>query len=337
MKLSRRDLIKNSSVAALPFLAGGAFAQTAEFTMKFGSNLPATHPLNLHAVKMAAKVKAQTKGRVDIQVYPNNQLGNDTDMLSQLRSGALDFMTLSPLILGSLVPAAQINGVGFAFKDYNQVWAAMDGDLGAHVRRQIAATGSIFAFDKIWDNGYREVTNSVRPIVKPEDLKGIKLRTPPGPIWVSLFKGLGAAPTQLNFAEVYSSLKSKVVDGQENPLAIIFTAKLFEVQKYCSMTNHMWDGYWFMGNKSLFEQLPTDLQTIVTRNVAEAAVLQRAEVRQLNDSLQADLNAKGMVFNTANPDLFRNQLRQAGFYAEWRNKFGEEAWALLEKYTGKLA
>ena len=181
-------------------------------------------------------------------------------MLSQLRSGALDFMTLSPLILGSLVPQAQINGVGFAFKDYKQVWAAMDGELGIYVRRQIAATGTIFAFDKIWDNGYREVTNSVRPINKPEDLKGIKLRTPPGPMWVSLFKALGASPTPLNFAEVYSALQSKVVDGQENPLAIIYTAKLYEVQKYCSMTNHMWDGYWFMGNKKLFEQLPSDLQ-----------------------------------------------------------------------------
>ena len=136
---------------------------------------------------------------------------------------------------------------------------------------------------------------------------------------------------------MYSALQSKVVDGQENPLAIIYTAKLFEVQKYCSMTNHMWDGYWFMGNKKLFEQLPPDLQAIVTRNVAEAAVLQRAEVRRLNDSLQADLKAKGMTFNNTNADLFRDKLRQAGFYAEWRTKFGEDAWALLEKYTGKLA
>jgi tripartite ATP-independent transporter DctP family solute receptor len=246
-------------------------------------------------------------------------------------------MTLSPLILGSLVPQAQINGVGFAFKDYKQVWAAMDGELGAYVRRQIAATGTIFAFDKIWDNGYREVTNSVRPINKPEDLKGIKLRTPPGPMWVSLFKALGASPTPLNFAEVYSALQSKVVDGQENPLAIIYTAKLYEVQKYCSMTNHMWDGYWFMGNKKLFEQLPSDLQIIVTRNVAESAVLQRADVRKMNDGLQAELQAKGMAINSTNADPFREKLRQAGFYSEWKAKFGDEAWSLLEKYTGKLA
>ena len=314
MTFTRRDFMKHAGITALPLVTGNTFAQSAEFNLKFGSNLPATHPLNIHAYKMASKIKVETKGRVDIQVFPYNQLGNDTDMLSQLRSGALDFMTLSPLILGSLVPQAQINGVGFAFKDYKQVWAAMDGELGVYVRRQIAATGTIFAFDKIWDNGYREVTNSVRPINKPEDLKGIKLRTPPGPMWVSLFKALGASPTPLNFAEVYSALQSKVVDGQENPLAIIYTAKLYEVQKYCSMTNHMWDGYWFMGNKKLFERFSPDLQALMTKLVAEFALLQRADVRKLNDSLQADLKSKGMVFNDVQTDAFRTKLRASGFY-----------------------
>ena len=337
MTFTRRDFMKHAGITALPLVTGNTFAQSAEFNLKFGSNLPATHPLNIHAYKMASKIKVETKGRVDIQVFPYNQLGNDTDMLSQLRSGALDFMTLSPLILGSLVPQAQINGVGFAFKDYKQVWAAMDGELGVYVRRQIAATGTIFAFDKIWDNGYREVTNSVRPINKPEDLKGIKLRTPPGPMWVSLFKALGASPTPLNFAEVYSALQSKVVDGQENPLAIIYTAKLYEVQKYCSMTNHMWDGYWFMGNKKLFERFSPDLQALMTKLVAEFALLQRADVRKLNDSLQADLKSKGMVFNDVQTDAFRTKLRASGFYAEWHKKFGDEAWAELEKYTGKLS
>jgi TRAP-type transport system periplasmic protein len=299
--------------------------------------LPAAHPINTRAVQMAAKLKAESKGRIDLQVFPFNQLGNDTDMLSQLRSGALDFMTLSPLILGTLVPAAQINGVGFAFKDYSQVWSAMDGELGAHVRQQIAATGSIFAFDKIWDNGYRHITNSVRPINTPDDLKGLKLRTPPGPMWVSMFKALDASPTPLNFAEVYSALQTKVVEGQENPLAIISTAKLNEVQKYCSMTGHMWDGYWFMGNKKLFERFPADLQSLMSSLVAEYGLLQRSDVKQLNDSLQSDLKAKGMVFNDVQTEAFRAKLRSAGFYSEWRKKFGEEAWTQLEKYTGKLS
>ncbi len=337
MKMTRRQLLATTGAMALPFAAGSSFAQTAEFTVKFGSNLPAIHPLNIRATEMAANLKAESKGRIDLQVYPNNQLGNDTDMLSQLRSGALDFMTLSPLILGTLVPAAQINGVGFAFKDYNQVWAAMDGELGSHVRKQIAATGTIFAFDKIWDNGYRHVTNSVHPVAKPDDLKGLKLRTPPGPMWVSMFKALEASPTPLNFAEVYSALQTKVVDGQENPLAIISAAKLNEVQKYCSLTGHMWDGYWFMGNKKVFEHMPADMQALMTKHVAASAALQRADIRKANDTLQADLKAKGMLFNDAPADAFRDKLRSAGFYADWHKKFGDEAWALLEKYTGKLS
>jgi tripartite ATP-independent transporter DctP family solute receptor len=338
MKITRRSLLATSSALALP--ASGirlAQAQKAEFVLKYGNNLPAVHPMNQRANEMANRIKADSKGRIDFQVYPNNQLGNDTDMLSQLRSGALDFFTLSPLILGTLVPAAQISGVGFAFKDYTQVWAAMDGDLGAHVRKQIEATGTLVVFEKIWDNGYRQITTSTRPITKAEDLKGLKIRTPPSPIWVSMFKAFDAAPASINFAEVYSSLQTNVVDAQENPLAIISTAKLNEVQKYCSLTNHMWDGFWFLGNKRSFERLPADLKAIVTRHINEAGLGQREDVRKLNDSLQTDLKAKGMLINDTTADSFRDKLRSAGFYAEWHKKFGDDAWAALEKYTGALA
>ncbi len=336
MTLNRRTLLASAGALTLPTTI--AFAQAkAEFTLKYGNNLPLTHPMNQRASEMAAAINAESKGRIDFQVYPNNQLGNDTDMLSQVRSGALDFFTLSPLILGTLVPAAQISGVGFAFKDYGQVWAAMDGELGAHVRKQIAASSSLVAFDKIWDNGYRQITTGTVPINKPEDLKGLKIRIPPSPFWVSMFKAFESSPLTINFAEVYSALQTKVADAQENPLAIIATAKLNEVQKYVSLTNHMWDGFWFLANKKSFDRLPADLKEIVTRNVNAAALKQRDDVRKLNDNLQADLKAKGMILNTTDAELFRAKLRAAGFYAEWHKKFGDEPWALLEKYTGKLA
>jgi tripartite ATP-independent transporter DctP family solute receptor len=338
MNISRRNLLATAGASAMALPFGGALAQKpAEFTFKYGNNLPIAHPMNVRAAEMAAKINSESKGRIAFEVYPNNQLGNDTDMLSQVRSGALDYFTLSPLILGTLVPAAQISGVGFAFKDYSQVWPAMDGELGAHVRKQIAGTGSLFAFEKIWDNGYRQITTSTKPVVQPEDLKGMKIRIPPSPFWVSMFKAFEASPATINFAEVYSSLQTKVVDAQENPLAIIATAKLNEVQKYCSITNHMWDGFWFLGNKKSFDRLPADLQEIVTRNVNAAGLKQRDDVKQLNDSLQAELKTKGLVFNATNAELFRAKLRSAGFYADWHKKFGAEPWALLEKYTGKLA
>ena len=336
MNLTRRNLIASAGAIALPVLSIQPAAAAPEFTFKHGNNLPLTHPMNARAAEMAAAINAESKGRIDFQVYPNNQLGNDTDTLSQVRSGAIDFFTLSPLILGTLVPAAQISGVGFAFKDYSQVWPAMDGDLGAHVRKQIAAGSSLFAFEKIWDNGYRQITTSTKAINSPDDLKGLKIRIPPSPFWVSMFKAFEASPLTINFAEVYSALQTKVADAQENPLAIIATAKLNEVQKFCSVTNHMWDGFWFLGNKKSFDRLPQDLKDLVTKHINAAGLKQRDDVKKLNDGLQADLKAKGMAFNNTDAELFRNKLRGAGFYAEWHKKFGDEAWALLEKYTGKL-
>jgi tripartite ATP-independent transporter DctP family solute receptor len=336
MNITRRRVIASSGALVFPALHLGP-ARAAEFSLKYANNLPVTHPMNLRANEMAAKIAADSKGRVELKVFPSSQLGNDTDTLSQIRSGAVEFFTLSPLILGTLVPSAQISGVGFAFKDYSQVWAAMDGELGAHVRKEIAAKSTMFAFEKIWDNGYRQMTSSSHAITKPEDLKGMKMRVPPSPFWVSMFKAFEASPATINFAEVYTALQTKVVDGQENPLAIIATAKLHEVQKYCSVTNHMWDGFWFLANKKAFERLPADVQEIITRNVNAAGLAERDDVKKLNDSLMADLKAKGMAFNSTDADLFRTKLRAAGFYAEWHKKFGDEAWALLEKYTGKLS
>ncbi len=291
--------------------------------------------MNLRAKEMVDAIRAETKGRVEIQIFPNNQLGSDTDMLSQVRSGGIEFFTLSGLILSTLVPVAAINGMGFAFPNYDTVWRAMDGDLGAYVRAEIAKS-SLVAMEKIWDNGFREITTSTKPIAGPNDLKDFKIRVPVSPLWTSMFKAFGAAPTSINFSEVYTALQTKVVDGQENPLAIISTAKLYEVQKYCSMTNHMWDGFWFLANKRAWEQLPPDLRAIVAKHANAAALKERVDVAALNASLQKDLSAKGLVFNQPDVRPFRDELRKAGFYADWKTKFGEEAWAALEKVTGKL-
>jgi tripartite ATP-independent transporter DctP family solute receptor len=257
-------------------------------------------------------------------------------MLSQLRSGAIEFFTMSGLILSTLVPAASINGIGFAFPDYDTVWKAMDGELGAYVRAQIAKA-NLIAMEKIWDNGFRQTTTSTRPIVTPADFKGLKIRVPVSPLWTSMFKAFDAAPASINFNEVYSSLQTKVVEAQENPLAIISTAKLYEVQKYCSLTNHMWDGFWFLANRAAFERIPQDLRAIVVKNINAAGVAERGDVAKLNAGLQSDLAAKGLVFNTPDPVPFREALRNAGFYSEWKGKYGEEAWAILEKSVGKLS
>jgi tripartite ATP-independent transporter DctP family solute receptor len=339
MSFSRRTLLKASAASAVIGSVGAPFvarAQAAEFTYKFANNLPDSHPLNTRAKEMSAAIKTETNGRVDVQIFPNNQLGADTDVLSQLRSGGVEFFTMSGLILATLVPAASINGMGFAFPDYPTVWKAMDGDLGAYVRGQIAKA-NLVAMDKIWDNGFRQTTSSTRPITGPEDYKGFKIRVPVSPLWTSMFKAFDAAPASINFNEVYSALQTKIVEGQENPLALISTAKLYEVQKYCSLTNHMWDGYWFLANRKAWEALPEDIRTIVAKNINAAAVKARVDTEQLNATVRQELTAKGLTFNQPDVAPFREKLRAAGFYSEWKSKYGEEAWAILEKSVGKLS
>ena len=311
-------------------------AEQAQWTYKYANNLPETHPMNLRAREMAAASKQETNGRFDLQIFPNSQLGSDTDTLSQIRSGGVEFFTLSGLILSTLVPAASINGMGFAFPDYDTVWKAMDGDLGAYIRAQIAKA-NLIAMDKIWDNGFRQTTTSTKPVQTPDDFRGMKLRVPVSPLWTSMFKALDASPASINFNEVYSALQTKVVDGQENPLAIISTAKLYEVQKYCSLTNHMWDGFWFLANRRAWEALPDDVRGIVAKHINTAGLKERDDVAKLNATLQQDLAAKGLAFNRPDPAPFRNKLRAAGFYTEWKGKYGDEAWSLLERSVGKLA
>jgi TRAP-type transport system periplasmic protein len=339
MGFSRRTVLKASAASAVMGSVGAPFvarAQQAEFTYKFANNLPDSHPLNIRSKEMAAAIKTETNGRFDLQIFPNNQLGADTDVLSQLRSGGVEFFTMSGLILATLVPAASINGMGFAFPDYATVWKAMDGDLGAFVRREVAKA-NIVAFEKIWDNGFRQTTSSTRAINGPGDYKGFKIRVPVSPLWTSMFKAFDAAPASINFNEVYSALQTKIVEGQENPLALISTAKLYEVQKYCSLTNHMWDGYWFLANRRALEALPADVRMIVEKNVNAAALKARTDTEKLNATVREDLAGKGLIFNQPDVAAFREKLRSAGFYSEWKGKYGEEAWAILEKSVGKLS
>ncbi|KQZ13655.1 MULTISPECIES: TRAP transporter substrate-binding protein [unclassified Mesorhizobium] len=334
MNITRRSLVLGAA-AAVPLVSTIRYAgaQTAEFNYKFANNLAVSHPLNIRAQEAVKKIQEETSGRVAIQIFPSSQLGADTDMLSQIRSGGVEFFTLSPLILSTLVKNASISGIGFAFPDYKSVWAAMDGDLGKYVRGEIEKS-NLVVLDKIWDNGFRQITSSVGPIEKAADLKGFKIRVPVSPLWTSMFSAFESAPASINFAEVYSALQTKIVDGQENPLAIISTSKLYEVQQFCSMTNHMWDGFWFLANKRAWERMPEDVRGIVAKNINEAGVNQRADVEKLNSTTQEDLAAKGMKINATDPASFRDKLKEKGFYAEWKGKFGDEAWGILEKAVG---
>jgi TRAP-type transport system periplasmic protein len=338
-KSTRRDFLKTTTAAASGVAALGILTRpgdAAEFVFRYANNNVVAHPMNVRLREAVDKIKEESSGRMEVQIFPNSQLGGDTDMLSQLRTGAIQMFNLSGLILATYVKVASINGIGFAFKDYSQVWAAMDGPLGAYVRSAIDKAG-LYALETMWDNGYRQVTSSTHPINTPDDLKGFKIRVPVSPLWTSMFKALGASPTSINISEVYSALQTKIVEGQENPLSLINLFKFYEVQKYVSLTNHMWDGFWTLANARAWADLPKDLQEIVERNINAAAVKEREDVRQLNESLQGELTQKGMTFNPTDTDKFRATLRAAGFYAEWKENYGPEAWAVLEKQVGALS
>jgi tripartite ATP-independent transporter DctP family solute receptor len=325
-----------AAVVAAPVLIMPKVARATRFDLKFGTNLPTNHPLNMRAREAAERIAKETDGQVQVNIFPNNQLGNDSDMLSQLRMGAIDFFTVSGVnVLSQMVPVSSMYGLGFAFTGDDAVHRALDGDLGTYLRAQFTKVGLI-AMDTIWSSGFRQITNSVRPITAPTALKNLKIRVPVSPLWTSLFQHLEAAPTSMNFAEVYSSLQTKVVDGQENPLSIISIAKLYEVQKYCSITNHMWDGYWCMTGHRAWNRLPENLRPIIVKHLNRSGLDVRADVARLNASLRSQLQARGMLFNTTDPAPFRAMLSKSGFYSQWRQKYGEEAWAMLEKYTGKL-
>lgn len=337
--LSRRSLLKSAAISAI---AAGtisrsrpAWSQAAPLKLKFGHDLPATHSLNLRLREAIDAIHAETKNAVEISLFPNNQLGSDTDMISQLRSGGLELATMPGVVLSTLIPATSLTGVGFAFTSYDKVWAAMDGDVGSYIRRNIEKAGLV-PFESLWDNGFRQITSSSRPIKSPDDLKNFKIRVPVVPLWVAMFSALGAAPVSIPLNEAYSALQTRIAEGQENPLALIEAAKFYEVQKFCSLTNHSWDGFWLLAGGRIWRTIPQDIQQIMQKHFNAAALKQRGDIVKANADYQKTLEGKGLTFNTVEVETFQAALKKTTFYKDAKTKFGDEAWTLLQKYTGDI-
>ncbi|MEB0134624.1 TRAP transporter substrate-binding protein [Actimicrobium sp. CCC2.4] len=334
---SRRDALKLiAGVTAATLIPSAALAQGAgKFNLKIAITLPESHPTSAALKAACVEITKESNGRLIMEVYPNGQLGSDTDTLSQVRSGAIDFICTAGSIYGNLAQAASINSIAFAFPDYPSVWKAMEGDLGAHIRTALDKV-NLTQVGKFFDHGFRQITHSSKPIVTPRDLADMKIRVPATPLWTSMFKALNASPTSVPIGELYTALQTKVVDGQENALPTIDAAKLYEVQKYCSNTSHLWEYFALVGNKRIWNALPEDLRALVTKVFDANAIKQRAAHESLNVSLEAKLKGLGMQFNRVDTKPFREVLLKAGYYEQWQKKFGPETWAQLEKYTGKL-
>ncbi|KIG01898.1 TRAP transporter substrate-binding protein [Caballeronia concitans] len=335
MSISRRQVLKGATALAAAAAIRPAVA-ARKTVVKIGLDLEPGHPTVANLNTAAAKIKDATKGEVLLQVFPSSQLGNDTHMLSNLRSGAMQMMAIGDNILGTLVPSAAIDNIGFAFKTPETAWKALDGGVGDVVRADIEKAG-LHPMHRIWDEGFRQVTSSTKQINTPEDLHGFKIRVPPSPISLSLFQSLGAAATTINAAELYTSLQTHVVDGQENPLGNIETMKLNQVQKYCSLTNHMWVGYWLLVNGTFWASLPDDHKKVIADTLDAQALEQRKANQALDDSLEETLKKQGIVFAKPDTTAFQKALTQSGFYKTWKEKFGAPLWTALEGVTGPLA
>jgi TRAP-type transport system periplasmic protein len=336
MNLPRRTLLAalTAGVAAPAILRWPAAA--AEFTFKCGSSLPDGHPMAIRAREAMQQIKQESGGRLDIALYTNSVLGGDTAMISQAIAGALEMYTLPLDLLAAKNPACGIFGVGYAFLNYDHIWEAMDGELGNHLRGLAEQIG-FHVVHNCYDHGFREITTRTKPIASPDDLRGFKIRLPVAPYFIALFQRLGASPTPINFAEVYSALQTGIVDGQENPLILIDTAKLYEVQKYCSLTNHIWAGIHISFSNLAWKRLPRDLQELSEKHFNDKALQEREDWQQLTQNEIRTLQDKGMVFNSPDPKAFQDALRKTDFYKEMKNKSGDKAWALIEKYVGALA
>lgn len=335
--LSRRRVVTGAAVTAAATFCGGrpACAGRAGIRLKLGNDLPNSHPVNTRLREAIAAIGAETQGSVAIELFPNNQLGGDPGMLSQIRSGAIELATFPGTVMSTLLPVMALPGVGFAYTDYDKVWASMDGALGNFLRGQVAKAG-LHPFDAVWDNGFRQITTSTKPIQSPADLVNFKIRVPVVPLWVSMFKALRAAPVSIPLNEAYSSLQTRIADGQENPLSLINIAKFYEVQKYCSLTNHAWDGFWLVANEGNWKKMPADIQAVLAKHLNGAALKERADIAEANVTLRKDLEAKGLTFTPVDTGAFRQALNASGFYTQTRAKFGEVPWKLLESFTGSL-
>ena len=305
MNVSRRRLLALGSTVGAARLVGAprlARAKPPEWTYKYANNLPDTHPMNVRAREMAAAIKTETDGRLEVQIFPSNQLGSDTDTLSQIRSGGVEFFTLSGLILSTLVPAASINGIGFAFPDYASVWKAMDGELGAYVRGQIAKTNQILAMETIWDNGFRQTTTSTKPIKTPDDFRGMKLRVPVSPLWTSMFKALGAVA---RLDQLQRSLFGAADQDRRRPGK---PARAHLHRQALRGAEILLADQPYVGRFLVPGQPPRlagfaggRARRSSAKNFNAAGVKERDDVAKLNATLQGDLTAKGLVFNKPDP------------------------------------
>jgi tripartite ATP-independent transporter DctP family solute receptor len=288
-------------------------------------------------VELWEGVSAETGGRLAVTVHAQNANvpGSDPQALRMLVSGELEFFTLMGGILGQAVPLMEIQGLPFAFRDHAEVHRVMDGPFGDLLRRECLAQGIVWLPAATLENGFRHISSNKGPIRDASDLQGLRIRVPDGEMFRDLFRSLGAEPVTVNIRELYAALREGRVDAQENPLVITEVNRLFDVQRNMSLTGHMWSGFNLLANARFWNALPEDVRDVAARHARRSVAAQHAYTDALNRELETRLASRGMAINRADTDSFRRALA-GGFYARWRERFGNTAWTALEAEVGRL-
>jgi tripartite ATP-independent transporter DctP family solute receptor len=281
---------------------------------------------------MAEAINREAGGEFRLEVFPESRLGPDPQMFADLRAGALEFF-MAGATLGEVAPSSALPLLPFAFSESKAVFAALDGALGDRIRGELAQNG-LYAFRRCWQNGFHHLTTGVRPIRNADDFAGLKFRSPGGAIAADFFKALGADAGMVPFSGMYGALKARQFDGHSDPLGVVLSLKLYEVQTFLSLTAHWWSGFTLLANAAAWAALPRVVQEIIERNAEKFALLQRADIEQVNSAGAEELARRGMQVNTADTASFRARL--GDFYARWRAKAGPEMWRLLESYSGPI-
>ena len=322
-----------SLAAMISFGASSAFAEGGQeksaapapaVVIKISNGVNELHPTYLATKKFADLVMAKLPGKYDIQVYANAQLGDDVRATESVRmGGGVEMVATSASPLAGLLPQLMVLDLPFLFPTEKAADAVLDGPIGAKMAANLEAKGlKILAY---YENGFRQLTNSARDVHAPSDLKGLKIRTMENPIHLATWKALGANPTPMPFSEVFTAMQQKTIDGQENPIPTIYLSKFNEVQKFVTLTGHVYGPHILLINKKMFDSFPAEDQKIMLAAAQESAIFQRATNRKMNSDYVDSLRNAGMtvtILTPAEQGAFQNAV--APVYAQFEEKIGKD-------------
>ena len=306
----KRMMIKTMVAVAALAAFGVAQAQISERTIKFATQNPKGHPLVMGMEKFAEIVKIKTDGKIKVNLFPGGVLGGDAPNVSALQGGTLEMVTMNSGILASQVKEFAIYDFPFLFGNGREADAVVDGPFGQKMHARLTDKGIIGL--TYWELGFRNMTNSKRPINKVEDLAGLKIRVIPNPINLDWVRALDANPTPMAFPEVYAALESKALDGQENPLSVVAANKFFEVQKHLTLTNHVYNPQSVIISKKFWDALSAQEKKIIADAAVEAGKYQRQVAREAAGTALDGLKKAGMQVTelpAAEMDKLRDKMR----------------------------